>query len=1734
MLQSFYNHVATELILGYFKNNPIVKGNRYFMVVSDANLRDGLLLALEGSAQHITISGIYQGNNAAVVEDPYETIMLTPIEGGVNLIIGDDRTATEDYLTTIRNSVGIEGGKYENYGALFILSDNNSSVLSSIDTTFRDLQSIGGPLHYRYIIKEIHEEASSKITKDLELIYFTKYLELLSKTIEDGRSNLYDFMQPLAVLEEESLKGHYVELDFFNDARVYDPSFKPKDAEMEERVADNALYFRKISDIMEQDESVDKFLLLNKFLDEKLSKKIEKSDNWLTIDIQEVLDSVKNRSLELNFELLDITMPGEGLLSSMVCCQRGNTKKKSVNNIIVCDESNASALEVRAIFNKEFKMKASDDYSVSGKILKIFVKDQLIRQIVGKNENHHDFNILKLACRKSFFKDIKDNFSIDKKGNVVVVVPDVDLLTFGDGNNETAIPLDKTINWSEDIRLVVPIFGDEESDTIEFFVNFGTKKVKFILKINVAPPMTPAGPKDYPTGNIGTLGEPGVSTDSGETYRSICSWWRKYLNWEQMFVDKGCVYLEEQVDDISGISELKPQCLELPLQIKDAYEKIIEFYNANNTIPSLCPWSEDLKLLYSNLAREVETAISAIKNRTQTKEEYNLTRLGVVCADGKVYFSPFHPLNIAYALEYNQQFDTVEEATFAQKLLTPFYLLPYIFFGGEAKRPYTDKHLSEIQNWLCYECSNSRPQERANDITTKMVWTKMQSFIRHFNYLFPDKECPITISTIGIVDDTNVIKGIVEFIKREHEKGVQKIILHEYVDCLMDETFFEKLNRLDSVDAIARELESIGLKIDIAEDYSAQEIIHELFTRVDFYKHSLSECNEQVGYSHIAFYKMDTGSEYIRQVTRELRTELSFNGLISIPSTINKSDTYTIGYGTKDSDLSLGNLHPMVAALNVLYANEEHEGASVFSPDTCVAKRYKFTQSKLLKSIYQNSNWVTFLNPEVDINFFYKQPDLYVVHYTDQYTINAKYDSITVTEHVDQYDNMLRRSYDQYSLSGENFEFFNQTMMNYFNCLNGNWMLDIVNKTEWQIREKMSIVAACITMLRFMKRIKNVHWIPVSLEEILRVTGSIGLPQEYIFSKKSIGAKGAMSDDLLMIGLDTSDTSNLKLYLYPIEVKASKNSSMAEKGSKQVSQTYVQLKEHLLGEPNFTKNIFRTFFATQFLTNAEKLNANSLLSDEKYSEIEKYRFDLLNLRYSIEEQLPVEEIGKAAVASFFGTASHSITNSIVDSVPVCEIHFSEEECFRVVADPTSDIMDFLELEEISIVKSSSEEDESLEIAQPAATELVLDFSAEDDSKEPVGESAPIAPEPIATPQKPEPELFEKVESTGESRPIRIQIGNAVSNNRVIYWEPNNSKQVTCPNIGITGIMGTGKTQLVRSIIAQLSRESQFNVGGKGIGMLVFDYKKDYNDDDFVKLVHGTCDFYNLPFNPLKLFVTKRNIMQNLPAITAESVADTLCKSFGAGTVQRAKMKDVIIDTYNEFGITADFNTWSKVPPTLNDVIDRYLEKYDATDTIYSYFSSLNNYRIFSSDAASCVSIIEWLDRVRVIDLTEITSDDVRRVVVSLILDVFNKEMLLLGTSELSSKGFRQMRAMLVVDEAHQFLQKEYTAMEHILRQGRSFGVGMLLSTQNIADFRTKNNNYAGFMDAWVLHHQSSVSKQELASVFGVANQNIPNYTNYLNTAQQFQSIAKIGVDNTFAIKDYPYFKLIKDDSRFQQ
>lgn len=211
MSKSFYNYIVKELIIGWFRNHKPSKGSRYYMVIEDASRRNAILNALRECSDEITINGIYEG--ADIQEESYKTHALKISPDVPKLIIGDDLSASEDYLTTLRNSIG-QKGKYENYGVLYILSTN---VLSSLATASSNLESTGYALHTAQIVSKINKDLADHISKDLEKIYLKLHLEIISNMISDGVSTLFDFEPIMKILEAGSIKGLFNDLEMFED-----------------------------------------------------------------------------------------------------------------------------------------------------------------------------------------------------------------------------------------------------------------------------------------------------------------------------------------------------------------------------------------------------------------------------------------------------------------------------------------------------------------------------------------------------------------------------------------------------------------------------------------------------------------------------------------------------------------------------------------------------------------------------------------------------------------------------------------------------------------------------------------------------------------------------------------------------------------------------------------------------------------------------------------------------------------------------------------------------------------------------------------------------------------------------------------------------------------------------------------------------------------------------------------------------------------------------------------------------------------------------------------------------------------------------------------------------------------------------------------------------------------------------------------------------------------------------
>lgn len=1737
MYELFYNFLIEELLVRYFKKITVEPGDKFYIVIEDTALRQDFYKALYSSAFTEEKKICFLGyEKYGVGASDYNTVAFNCTSNGTPILVSGCDDAKDGFQTMIRNNIGVMGNPISGMAALFILPGTNA--IETLLSAGRNLQERPYPLCLDSITEAINNKISCKINK-IEKEYLTNHVKKLR--FQDDYTSLFDFAPVLSILQQPTLQGSFAKLDAFEDKEIYDSMFAADEMPVKERVKDNISAFAVISDMMGEAYEQDQYKRLTTYLDPKLANKISSGKvDWRTLDYKDI-----RKSHEFIIGNPTITRPqfyADGNVELVTNATGPKSEKTSKSYVMVCDPA-LSSTNLKACFNKDLKDYAHGKIAkVAGCNLVFTLNDKVQKDKIGDDKNYHEVSVLRLQT-KNVFQSIAHCFKIDAKGNIVVDVPDsMDSVTIGigtklvtyDGLNPVELDDNSAFHMVFDLNTA-------EEPNIPFKFGNITLNLRFKYKGEKTPTLSPGSITDSiwgeEDGGYTHDGEDGditgtVNGPQGPVF--IHDRFRKLANLEKRFIDRDTPYLFIQKNEFSGEDETKTMDFEIEDSISIALSEIYKYFRTNNTVPSLVRPNDELRKLYQNYLDAVHEQMQLIPRDASlnSTDAINIAKLGVVeNEDGTIMLSPFHPLMVAYAL---QMVASVDSQEFNKKVideLSPLYLMPYIYYGNETLKAINSTETEDLLTWVKYDKATNTQHVYGSKSTSKLIAEKIQNFKDNFKYYFPDADCPIRVSAIGLSQSVDLVRGIVSFIDSSRKKGnVQRIEIHEYVVDMLSDTFFEKLNRQSSRDNISELFELHNFNI---ADNDLNEIIRLLFNRVSYYKHTFKDSRKMDEYSHVTFYKIDSGTKYSPLPAKNLRTETSLDGLVSIPSTNLSGSDYLMGFGTrglKDNDSSI---YQMAKDMNSLYAGLVNGGLATYSPDQCTAKRYSFKDADFLQSVYNNSTWVTFVYPEVDIDFFYKQKNLYVVHYVEQHSISARLESITVTQHVIQYNKMLFNSLQTFKSIIGTSEDFSRKMISYFNCLNGKWLLDIANKPEMIMREKMSLVATCFVMKHFLNRTDNIIWAPIALDEIVRATGSIGMTQDGLFSKKDLGLNGPLSDDILMMGIRRNDNDELDVFFYPVEVKVLADDSVS-KGETQVANLYNKaLKDVLFKGDTFTRKVYRALFASQYLSNTEKMRANELMSDADYEEINKSRYELLNVKFNIVEDLP-EEIGKAALVVYSDATPKSLSTEWIEDVPICHIRMMESDCYRIVANPDSQLLQFVEKSAISVIPQSSAPEAS---GTPASTvnggpdtvtphQLVMRFdqveqTADGQEKETSTQVVSLHPDLAERPLQMVPDGF--------PQGVKICIGRDWKGMPIVF-EANNTTKISHPNMGVVGGMGFGKTQFALSLIAQFAKENEHNVGGRPIGMLIFDYKgDDYSTETFLKKVDGKCYSFNFPFNPLKLVITDKTKFMNLPAVTADRISDSFAKAYGLGQVQQSTIKQVILETYKDFGITNNPSTWNKPQPTMSNVMEKYFEQYDAKDKTYALFDKLRDYMIFTSDNSECVSLFEWLDGVKVIDLTPYPGDT-KKVIVSLILDLFYEEMRQLGASKLDDP-YRELRAMILVDEAHQFLNKDFNSFRNIISEGRMFGVGMVLSTQNLSDFKSAKQEYSQFILSWVILHLNNITKAEVANIFGSNDPNCQAYVDIVSRAEKFHGICKIGND-VKAIRTLPYYELIQSDKRF--
>ena len=369
--------------------------------------------------------------------------------------------------------------------------------------------------------------------------------------------------------------------------------------------------------------------------------------------------------------------------------------------------------------------------------------------------------------------------------------------------------------------------------------------------------------------------------------------------------------------------------------------------------------------------------------------------------------------------------------------------------------------------------------------------------------------------------------------------------------------------------------------------------------------------------------------------------------------------------------------------------------------------------------------------------------------------------------------------------------------------------------------------------------------------------------------------------------------------------------------------------------------------------------------------------------------------------------------------------------------------------------------------------------------------------------------------------IRFSVGTTISSftTETLDFYPG-ATSLNHLNIGIVGDLGTGKTQLVQSLLYQLRLKPADNRGDRP-RILIFDYKRDYSKPEFVAATGAkVIRPHRLPLN---LFDGgEGGISGNVWLERTKFFCDIVDKLYsGIGPRQRQKIKQAVRQAYDSAASSGESS------PTLNDVFDAYATANgNEIDSPYSIMSDLVDGEYFVASSADTVSFRTFLNDVVVVDLASVGQDDrTKNMIVVIFLNLFYEHMLRIEKRPFlgSAPQTRYVDSLLLVDEADNIMRFEFDVLKKILLQGREFGVGVLLASQYLSHFRTTHENYAEPLLTWFVHKVPNLTVRDLEGI-GITNPSMEtvNAVKALNCHECLYKTA--GIDGRF-IRGTPFYEL---------
>ncbi|MGL5968086.1 MAG: DNA phosphorothioation-dependent restriction protein DptH [Kluyvera sp.] len=1580
-------------------------------------------------------------------------VQLIPVLHGA-----DTPAFTENYISHLRDQVAGRSGIFAQTALLIIHN-------SMLDTLINSTKDVAAPDAIWYPQTFSHQ-LEKLITTDNKRSELSRcLLEDQRTTVLDEGATVFGFSSLYRLLDDGNLD--FSELHLFNDDELLNFSQK----QLRTRLNENRKLYRLIEDCVErysgQLENV-----LTEFSTKFIQEHFVDKEDWRELDFSEYRkEKEQNSEQKLVFENVTVengevwhraksaSKAGKRDISLLVQVQPGQSKIELEFSFQGNDlQDNQIKIAHHRQLKKESFWRTSRAGGKTSRIMASVPFDgrpcYFSLELTNRSNSaeEYKFRLLLVEQGQFWLNDIQHCYRIEPgKGQITLQLEDNEL-RISESGEQTCVLDDESegIDCKNYARVNFETLANQ-SDIVKFTLISGDSSLLF----NVEGPGAEEGltlPLLFDQSRFSKLfKEQGNATWNrlksriilDNTEHQVVGVRQQLLIQEASLIDQNLLGTGSD-DSIFALDEIIVSYPEL----HNAYEQLFAYYQRHSTLPSLVSWSAEYRSLVSYIVAKFEQALQQIGlSRALTPEEKRLLHLGICRVENHERLSPLHPLVLAYHL---QLVETIV-AELEQHDSTSFSTLPPITLdrlvvSGLMPFVYHNEHeyaqlqvVEENRFWI-----DAIPQRQvSHDYVKRLVKDKLNEFTDAYARLFQsDGNNALIINAINQGNAKELFLGLVEYFKQEKEHAIS-VHVNCYDERLLP-NMFDHFAESGSYEQLKNDLD-LNSGVWRAE---ADMLIDLLRSRLTFSKFVLPSESDKLAYAHLAFFT-NTVPVDCRQIRIEdASSGVLCHGLIAGEGAETQGDAYFTAFGLRDVDTDSYSALRLARLVGSLWQPARQSNSQYHGQGIGLAVSGNFKQ--LLSYSYDSALWTTIIDPKVTLDFFTGQKDVVLIHYSDQYTSCAGYDAVTVTKQVDLFLRLLQTG----NQSGQSVV-DSQHLLAEFNAFNGEWLLKMLRSSEKDRKEKHGIIGA-YKFIQSMLHQSDICWVPLSVAEMIRVSGNVGLKmKESDLSRNLQGyRKGAISDDVLFVGFKEN-----QLYLLPLEVKTGARPDYNYAGQ-QARELKRYLQQDILEPQTLASQLYRALFIRQVLMQVEKLRLYGVLDSDKLAPLLEQREWWLTGDYQLGKLTDYAD-GFVVAHVDSGTCFDFSYKETAENILQIEIPYSLLPSLIAAQGDEPPLAERYRVPEKYLLKPNC----TINLSQPEAE---IEF---------VKQTTLLS---IPDHESLQPEI--KVDPDISDIPLQILFGHDAARQNPLYWEPTNTAKFMNTNTGIIGTMGTGKTQFTKSLVTQLMRNQSSNVDGQPIGLLIFDYKSDYVDDAFLNATGAKkYKLFKLPYNPLSLF----GDTPMLPIHTAGRLSETMAKAYALGPKQQLKLENLILECYEAAGISPeDPTTWSRTAPTIEDVWQRFInqEKVEE-DSLYAALSKLARYKIFDTIPENMTSLYELIDGVTVIELAGYPPE-VQNLVVALTLDLFYAQMQQRGKPVVRG-DYRQLTKMILVDEADNFMRQDFSSLRKILKEGREYGVGAILSTQEITHFKTGENNYASYILTWVIHRVSEIRNADIKAVFNV-------------------------------------------------